>query len=211
MGNYNDILLEQLGDKGNGYYAYVDDSRRSQTGFCRQPSPTLQVIARDVKIQVDFNPDVVRSYRLLGYENRDVADKKFRDDREDGGEIGAGHEVTALYEINFVQGQPADRLGRLFIRFKDADGHEVDEVNCTISRNVFNRRFDDSSPQFKLAAAAAEFAEILKGTPWSRGSSLNAVYNLAREVNEDMSSSEIGEFMRLIERADRLLEGRAER
>ncbi len=213
MGNYNDVLLEQLGDKGNGNYSYVDDLEEAKRVFVDNLTGTLEVIARDVKIQVDFDPEVVRSYRLIGFENRDVADHKFRDDREDGGEIGAGHEVTALYEIKFER-QPrreAKRLGTIFIRYKDADGMEVSEISRPIKRGIFNRRFSDSSPRFKLAAAAAEFAEILKDTPWSHGSSLRAVYNLAREVNKEWFSPEVDEFMRLVERADRLYEDHAER
>jgi Ca-activated chloride channel family protein len=211
MGNYNDVLLEKLGDKGNGNYAYIDDLEEAKRVFVENLSGTLEVIARDVKIQVDFDPEVVRSYRLLGFENRDVADHKFRDDREDGGEIGAGHEVTALYEINFQNGRQADKLGTIFIRYKDADGYEVDEVSSPITRRVFNRRFDQCTPQFKLAAASAEFAEILKETPWSRYSSLAAVYSLAGEVYEEWHSPEVRELMDLVRQADRLSESHARR
>jgi Ca-activated chloride channel family protein len=140
-----------------------------------------------------------------------VADHKFRDDREDGGEIGAGHEVTALYEINFGPGFRAQKLGTIFIRFKDADGYEVDEVSSPIMRRVFNRRFNQCTPQFKLAAASAEFAEILKGTPWSRHSSMAAVYSLAAEVYQEWRSPEVREMMDLIMRADRLSESHARR
>ncbi|MHC4657169.1 MAG: vWA domain-containing protein, partial [Planctomycetota bacterium] len=99
MGNYNDVLMERLGDKGDGHYVYVDTIAEARRVFEENLTGTLQVIARDVKVQVDFNPEVVRSYRLIGYENRDVPDEKFRDDKYDGGEIGAGHSVTALYEL----------------------------------------------------------------------------------------------------------------
>jgi len=213
MGNYNDILLEKLGDKGNGHYAYIDDLEEARQVFVENLTGNLEVIARDVKIQVDFDPEIVRSYRLLGFENRDVADHKFRDDREDGGEIGAGHEVTALYEITLrrhVRYVHAD-LGRIFIRFKDADGFEVSEINRPITWSVFQRRFHDTSSSFRLAAAAAEFAEILKGTPWSRGSSMQAVYNLARDVYEERPDEDVRELMNLIERASRLRGVRAER
>ena len=102
MGNYNDVLMEQLGDKGNGYYAYIDTLDDAKRLFSNLTG-ALQVVARDVKIQVDFNPDVVRSYRLIGYENRDVADVDFRNDQVDGGEIGAGHATTALYELKLLR------------------------------------------------------------------------------------------------------------
>ncbi|RKX28454.1 MAG: VWA domain-containing protein, partial [Candidatus Zixiibacteriota bacterium] len=106
MGNFNDVLMEKLGNKGNGSYAYVDKLPEARRVFVENLTGMLQVIARDVKIQVEFDPEVVRSYRLLGYENRDVDDNKFRDDKEDGGEIGAGHEVTALYEIKLHTERP---------------------------------------------------------------------------------------------------------
>jgi Ca-activated chloride channel family protein len=211
MGNYNDVLLEKLGNKGNGNYAYVDDLEEAKRVFVENLSGTLEVIARDVKIQVDFDPEVVHSYRLLGFENRAVADHQFRNDRVDGGEIGAGHEVTAVYEIKLEWNSSATRLGKVFIRFKDADGRQVAEISRVINRGIFNHRFDKSTPKFKLAAASAEFAEILKGTPWTRGNSLRAVHNLTREIYAEWPSPQVKELMNLIERADRLLDTHAER
>ena len=99
MGNYNDILMEQLANDGNGAYAYVDTLKEAQRIFVENLTGTLQVIALDSKVQVDFNPDVVSRYRLLGYENRRVDDEDFRNDQVDAGEVGAGHSVTALYEL----------------------------------------------------------------------------------------------------------------
>ena len=101
MGNYNDVLLEQLADKGNGNYAYVDTLEQAHRVFVENLTGMLQVIAKDAKVQVDFNPAVVSRYRLIGYENRDVADQDFRNDTVDAGEVGAGHNVTALYEVKF--------------------------------------------------------------------------------------------------------------
>jgi len=178
MGNFNDILMEKLGDKGNGHYAYVDNLPEARRIFVENLTGTLQVIARDVKIQVDFNPDVVRSYRLLGYENRDVDDDKFRDDKEDGGEIGSGHEVTALYEIKLQKEESSSNVGTIYIRYKDPDSDEVTEINRRISRSVFSNEFVKASMQFKLAAAAAEFAEILRKSYWAKGSELKDVLAL---------------------------------
>ena len=96
MGNYNDVLMEQLADQGDGFYAYVDTITEAERLFVDRLPSTLQVIARDAKIQVEFNPDVVRSYRLIGYENRDIADEDFRDDEVDAGEIGIGHRHRSL-------------------------------------------------------------------------------------------------------------------
>jgi secreted protein with Ig-like and vWFA domain len=111
MGNFNDVLMEQLADDGNGNYFYVDDLPEARRIFVNNLTSTLQVIAYDAKVQVDFNPDVVRTYRLIGYENRDIADEDFRQDTVDAGEVGAGHSVTALYEIELVgDGLPANAV-----------------------------------------------------------------------------------------------------
>ncbi len=99
MGNFNDVLMEQLANNGNGSYAYVDNLNEAQRIFVENLTGTLQIIAKDAKVQVEFNPQNVSRYRLLGYENRSLADEDFRKDDVDAGEIGSGHSVTALYEI----------------------------------------------------------------------------------------------------------------
>ena len=203
MGNYNDILMEKLGNKGNGFYAYVDDFAEAKKIFLDNLTGTLQVIARDVKIQVDFNPDVVRSYRLLGYENRDVNDDKFRDDKEDGGEIGSGHQVTALYEIKFHKFAKGDRVGTIFIRHKDPDNGEVAEMNRQITRNDFRNSFENSSADFRLAATAAEFGEILRKSYWAKDSKLSAVFDLVKEVFVENDSEDIVQLMDLISKAQK--------
>ncbi|UCD62892.1 MAG: DUF3520 domain-containing protein, partial [Candidatus Zixiibacteriota bacterium] len=204
MGNYNDILLEKLGNKGNGHYAYVDDIGEARRVFVDNLTGNLQVIARDVKIQVDFNPELVRSYRLLGYENRDVDDDKFRDDKEDGGEIGSGHEVTALYEVKFRKNVSADRVGTIFIRYKDPDDMaKVTEISEKISREVFRRDFESSSREFKLAACAAEFGEILRKSYWAKGSKLSEVLLLAKDLVYTGESEELIELMGLISKAQK--------
>ncbi len=201
MGNYNDVLLEKLGNKGNGFYAYVDDIAEARRIFVENLTGTLQVIARDVKIQVDFDSSVVRSYRLLGYENRDVADDKFRDDKEDGGEIGSGHSVTALYEIKFHDNVNSDKLGTIFIRFKDPDNGEVTEVSRHVTRGMLHDGFAKSSPSFKLAAAAAEFGEILRKSYWARGSKIQDVLDLANEIYRERNDESMLEFMDLVSKA----------
>jgi Ca-activated chloride channel family protein len=204
MGNYNDILMEKLGDKGNGHYAYVDNLPEAQRIFVENLTGTLQVIARDVKIQVDFNPDVVRSYRLLGYENRDVADDKFRDDKEDGGEVGSGHEVTALYEIKLHKRAPSalsSKVGTIYVRYKDPDSDEVTEFSRPITRNVFNSEFAKASVEFKLAASAAEFAEILRKSYWAKGSKLDDVLALVKEISTQTDSPDVIELLSLVSKA----------
>ena len=99
MGNYKDSKLEKLADKGNGHYAYIDNEREAKKVFVEELTGTLYTIAKDVKIQVEFNPAHVGAYRLIGYENRVLAAQDFNNDAKDAGEIGAGHTVTALYEV----------------------------------------------------------------------------------------------------------------
>lgn len=106
LGGYNDVLMEQLADQGNGRYAYIDSLDEAQRHFVDNLTGTVLTIARDARVQVAFNPSVVDRYRLLGYENRAVADASFRDDTVDAGEIGAGHSVTALYEVRLVEDAP---------------------------------------------------------------------------------------------------------
>ena len=196
MGNYNDVLMEKLADNGNGQYAYIDNIDEARRLFVDKLSGTLQVIARDVKIQVDFNPDVVRGYRLLGYENRDVADNKFRDNREDGGEIGAGHQVTALYEVILEKHQRTADLGSVYIRYKNPEMDEVTEIRVPIRQKMQNHQFRNASDDFKLAAASGEFAEILRQSVWARGSSLTDVLALLNEIERD--DEQIAELKGLI-------------
>nr|MBN2276773.1 von Willebrand factor type A domain-containing protein [candidate division Zixibacteria bacterium] len=211
MGNFNDILMEKLGDKGNGHYAYVDDIAEARRIFMENLTGTLQVIARDVKIQVDFDPAVVRSYRLIGYENRDVADDKFRDDKEDGGEIGSGHQVTALYEIKLNPQKSRLPLGTVFIRYKEPDAEIVHEVSRKIDRALFLKEFEQQSANFRLAAAAAEFAEILGKSYWARDSKLETVYQMVQGIFEENQSVEIVDLMNLITKTQKLQDHLAEK
>lgn len=211
MGNYNDILMEKLGDKGNGHYAYVDDLQEARNIFVDNLTGMLEVIARDVKIQVDFNPNVVRSYRLIGYENRDVADEKFRDDKEDGGEIGAGHDVTALYEIKLHGNVRIEHIAKVYIRYKAPNEmNRADEIEFTIDLGDFHDNLAQCSSPFKLATAAAEFADILRQSYWAKGSNLHAVADLALEAYNADHDPEVMEFMNMISQACRLEDQLAE-
>ncbi len=212
MGNYNDVLMEKLGDKGDGQYAYVNDFAQARRLFVDRLAGSLEVIAKDVKIQVDFNPNIVRSWRLLGYENRDVEDHKFRDDSEDGGEIYAGHSVTALYEIKLRDNRRTKSdIGTVHIRFVDPRVGEVQEVAAPINRAVASSRFADSGPALKMAAAAAEFAEILRDSYWARGSSFGEVRRLAMEAAHYFDSEETDELLQMIDMASRLTDYHVER
>jgi Ca-activated chloride channel homolog len=210
LGNYNDVLMEQLADKGNGNYAYVDTLDEARRIFVENLTGTLQVIASDSKIQVDFNPEVVSRYRLLGYENRAVADEDFRNDEVDAGEVGAGHSVTALYEIKFQKGNEA--MGRaltVHVRYQDPDDGQVREVAREFWRDQFQARFEGASPMFRLTAAVAEYAEILRESYWAQGSSLDAVLATAQFAGgalaaDEALEKEVAEFVWLVTKAREL-------
>jgi Ca-activated chloride channel family protein len=204
MGNYNDVLMEKLADKGNGNYAYVDNLDEAKRVFVENLTGTLQVIAKDVKIQVDFNPEVVRSYRLLGYENRDVADKNFRNDAVDAGEVGAGHSVTALYEVK-LQENAKGRAATVHVRYKDPDSDMITEVSNEVDASVFAGSFDEATENFRLAAVVAEFAEILRESYWARESSLGEVLAEAKKVAPEFDNrKDVVELLELIEKAYKL-------
>ena len=175
MGNYNDILMEQLANKGNGSYAYVDTLKEAERVFVENLTGTLQIIAKDAKVQVEFNPQTVSRFRLLGYENRRLAQEDFRDDDVDAGEIGSGHSVTALYEIKLHEEEVVGKLATVFIRHEDPDLGNVTEVSQDIFANELKGTFEEASTSFQLAATVAEFAEILRGSYWAQQGSLTAV------------------------------------
>jgi len=201
MGNYNDYLMEQLADDGNGNYAYVDTLDEAQRIFVENLTGMLQVIASDAKIQVEFNPEVVYSYRLLGYENRDVADEDFRNDTVDAGEVGAGHSVTALYEVvPTQQGQGTAMTVR--IRYENMDTGEVEEVAQPLDSSDFGASFDEMSPHFQLAVAVAGFAEHLRGSGYVQGRSLEDVLAIAERIAPDLGNdNEVQEFVELVRKA----------
>ena len=181
MGNYNDVLMEELANKGNGSYSYVDTLNEAKRIFVENLTGTLQVIAKDAKIQVEFNPENVSRFRLLGYENRALAQEDFRKDDVDAGEVGAGHSVTALYEIKLHENADG-KLATVFIRHENPDTQEVTEVNETISTDQLKPSFEESTSEYQLAAAVAEFAEILRESYWAREASLATVQETIERV-----------------------------
>ena len=201
MGNYNDILMEQLANDGDGAYYYVDTLSEAQRIFVDDLTGTLQYIAKDAKVQVDFNPETVSRYRLLGYENRDVADEDFRNDAVDAGEIGAGHSVTALYELKLREGAEGT-LGTVYMRYEDVGLNEVIEINQELQSSDLAIAFEEASARFQLSAVVAEFAEVLRGSYWARDGSLQAVADQARRVQQLLpESSDVAEFAGLAAQA----------
>ena len=181
MGNYNDVLMEQLANKGNGSYAYVDTINEAKRVFVENLTGTLQVIAKDAKIQVEFNPRTVSRFRLLGYENRALAHEDFRKDDVDAGEVGSGHSVTALYEIKLHENADG-KLATVFIRHEDPDTQQVTEVNEAISTNQLKQSFEEASYEFQLVAGVAEFAEILRDSFWAKKASVAAVQKVIEDA-----------------------------
>ncbi len=205
MGNYNDVLMEQLADDGDGFYAYVDDIKEAERIFVHNLPSSLQVIARDAKVQVEFNPDVISRYRLIGYENRDVADEDFRNDVVDAGEIGPGHSVTALYEVKFsADADPSAIALTVYMRWEDPDTGEVTEIHRSAAQADFNDSFTDSDPHFQLTVVAAQYAEILRESYWAKdtGTTLANISRDARRVAEYLPrDADVQEFAQLTTQA----------
>ncbi|MBN2385439.1 MAG: von Willebrand factor type A domain-containing protein [Anaerolineales bacterium] len=204
MDNYNDVLMEQLADQGDGFYAYVDDLDEAERLFVENLTSTLQVIAMDAKIQVNFNPAVVDRYRLVGFENRDVADDDFRDDTVDGGEIGAGHSVTALYEVKLTPGAYG-RIATIYLRWEDPATGEVIEIVQDFYTEDMDLIFEEADPCFQWSVIVAEYAEVLRDSYWARDSSLDAVLAQAVRVSELLPrDTRVTELVELLYMARRL-------
>ena len=206
MDNYNDTLMEQLADNGDGFYAYVDDLDEARRLFVDDLTSTLQTIAMDAKVQVDFNPEVVSRYRLVGFENRDVADEDFRDNRVDAGEIGAGHSITALYEVKLnPEARRNEQIANVYMRWQDPDTRQVAEISKDFSVKELAREFHDADPYFQRAVVVAEYAEILRGSYWAEENNLDVVYKEAQWLSEYLYREEdMREFVELVDRARRL-------
>jgi len=204
MGNYNDVLLEQLADNGDGFYAYVDYLKEARRLFVENLTSTLQAIAMDAKVQVEFNPEVVARYRLVGFENRAIADEEFRDDTVDAGEIGAGHNVTALYEIK-LHPDAGGQIATVRLRWEDPDSHEVTEINTAFGTEEMDESFSVASPRFQWDVVVAEYAEILRGSYWAQDSTLGAVLEEAQAVSNLLPEDpDVAEFVELVRTANQI-------
>ena len=171
---YNDAMMERLSNEGNGRYDFVSDVKEARRIFAQNLPATLQVLAQDAKIQVEFEPSVVASYRLLGYENRAIQDHQFRDDKVDAGEVGPGTTVTALYEIE-RHPNAHGALGRIFVRYRDTGTDRVDELNFPLAASALKPNLDATSDLFRFIACAAETAELLRDSYWARDGSYSKV------------------------------------
>ncbi len=203
MGNFNDALLEQLADKGNGNYHYIDTLDEARELFVENLTSTMQVIARDAKIQIDFNPDVVAYYRLIGYENRAVADEDFRNNSVDAGEIGAGHSAVAMYAVNFTPGAEG-RIATMQLRWQDPDTYEVVEINGDLNTWDMVSQYRKASPYYRLAVVVTQFAEVLRESPWGQETGLDVVSEYASDLRYELHDEDVTEFADLVWRAARM-------
>ncbi len=220
QGNYNDQMAEQLADVGNGNHSYIDNLNEGRKVLVEEMSSTMMTIAQDVKIQVEFNPAVVAEYRLIGYENRKLNREDFNNDKIDAGEIGAGHDVTALYEITLVgsggesvsplrYGKPpvaagkADEIALLRLRYKQPGGEQSQLIEKPMLRSSISAKPSD---RLKLAASLAAYADLLRGGKNSGKFKWQDVRQLASSVSLPDSWGYRAEFMNLIDQASRLTE-----
>ncbi len=204
MGNFNDVLMEQLADNGDGSYAYVDDLDEARRLFVDNLTSTLQVIAKDAKVQVDFNADVVNRYRLIGYENRAVADQDFRNDAVDAGELGAGHSATALYAVIFNPGAQG-RIATVSLRWQDPNTLAVSEINGNINTWDLAGNFESAPLHYQLAVVVAQYAELLRFSPWAKGTSIGQILQHAVRISGLLPSDpDVSELVTLVSRASQI-------
>ncbi len=224
MGNYKDGKMEKLADKGNGNYAYIDNISEAKKVLVTEMSGTLLTIAKDVKIQIEFNPTKVASYKLIGYENRLLNDEDFNDDTKDAGELGSGHTVTALYEVVPASGAleagiskpnvdplryqtnqlseeaTSDEIMTVKFRYKAPKG----KVSKLITHYVSDRpvAHDVTSDNFKFSAAVAEFGLLLRNSKYKGTASYDQVVHLAKQGKGKDAKGYRAEFIRLVEKSE---------
>jgi len=208
MGNYKDDVMEQFANKGNGNHSYVDSLFEAKRVFQTELGGTLEVIAQDVKLQVDFDPAQVTRYRLVGYENRDIADVDFRNDRVDAGEIGSGHTVTALYEVELKPGA-GEKFCTVRVRAKKPRGTEAAEQAFPFPAAALATRFDGAANDLRFATAVMGAAELFRQSPHARGWNLDAILEIARSAAGDEADRR--EFVSLLEKSRPVLKAVAVR
>ena len=217
MGNYKDNTLETLADKGNGNYAYIDNLQEANKFLGKEFAGSMYAIAKDVKIQIEFNPKFVKSYRLIGYENRKLRNEDFKNDKIDAGELGIGHTVTALYEVipqdvesdfapensdlKYSQitefGVVKNELATIKFRYKNPDSDKSLEMIQTITES--DSKIEKASPDFKFATSVAWFGLVLRNSQLIKDKDLTKIVNLAKQGKSNDEEGYRSEFVRLIE------------
>lgn len=225
MGNFKDNRMETLADKGNGNYAYIDNMQEANKFLGKEFSGTLYAIAKDVKIQIEFNPQFVKSYRLIGYENRKLKNEDFNNDAIDAGELGSGHTVTALYEIipadvksEFLPNETelkysnstsnsnfGDELATVKFRYKKPDGDKSTEMIQAIKNTDVS--LNSASEDFKFASSVAWFGLVLRNSKLITDKDLKNVEKLAKKGKSNDSEGYRAEFVRLVEAYQTIIKG----
>jgi Ca-activated chloride channel family protein len=229
MGNYKDSTLEKLSGKGNGNYAYIDTLNEAKKVLVKEMGSTLVTIAKDVKIQVEFNPEVVEAYRLIGYENRMLKKEDFNNDKKDAGEIGAGHTITAFYEIipkgvampnptvdplkykkvkkvakvsETINPEFKNELMTIKLRYKDPAGRKSKLLTFPLKNS--NREYSSASDDFKFAASVAAFGMILRNSKYKGNATYKNILNLAENGLRNDKFGYRREFLNLIKQAKKI-------
>ncbi len=227
MGNYNDHLMEQLANAGNGNYAYIDTLGEARKVLVDELAATLVTIAKDVKIQIEFNPATVTEYRLIGYTNRILDNEDFANDKIDAGEIGVGHSVTALYEVA-LRGRNGERhtprryeptaentdskpdanyaheIAEVRLRFKRPDSTQSELISTVIELDSVSEKLDKTSNAFRFAASVAGFGQLLRGDPRIDKFGFDTARHLARHSTQDDPFGYHAEYLRLLDLAQSL-------
>jgi Ca-activated chloride channel homolog len=221
MGNYKDNKMETLADKGNGNYAYIDNLQEAQKVFVHEFGGTLFTVAKDVKLQLDFNPKYIKAYRLIGYENRMLRNEDFNDDKKDAGEMGSGHTVTAFYEIipvgvesKYLKKVDKSKYQEAKVLTKEANSNEILTVKLRYKSPVENTSklmekviidqhiaFDKTSENFRFAAAVAEFGLLLRQSEFSGEAHYEQVIDLAKKAKGVDEEGYRAEFIKLVKTA----------
>ena len=230
MGNYKDDKMEIIADKGNGNYAYIDNIQEARKVMVAEFGGTLFTIAKDVKFQLEFNPARVKAYRLIGYENRLLNDEDFNDDKKDAGEMGAGHNVTALYELipagseentgsidplKYQKNNKSEKpdlsaeLLTVKLRYKQPDGKTSTLYEEPVEGKLLGKK--STSESFRFSAAVAEFGLILRESQYKENATVEQIISLAQGGRGNDSEGYRGEFIKLVKTAETLIDMRAEK
>ena len=207
LGPFNDELMEQLANKADGTYHYIDTPSEARRIFVENLTSLLASVARDAKIQVEFDRDKVLSYRLLGFENRAIADEDFRDDSRDAGEVGVGQSSTALYEVTLDRSWDRGRepIATATLRYRRPASERITETWASLHADDVERSFLHADPRFRLAVVAAEFAEVLRDSPFVEDRSMEELSYQADRVADDLRrDADAGELADLIDTARRI-------
>lgn len=198
MGNYNDVMMEQLANQGDGVYFYVDNLHEARQVFTENVMSTLQTIGLDTKIQVEFDPQVVQQYRLVGYENRAIADQDFRNNDVDAAEFGAGHTAVAIYAVQLTPGAQG-RVATVYLRWQDPQTRAVQEINGVFTTDNLARSFDAAPLHYQLAVTVSQWAELLRQSYWADGLSMNDMRIRVQRLAGQMDEAAVSELAQLVQ------------